>query len=131
LGNLSTEEEFNNIIILAEGEKTIRFSDVGKAALEAENLETKLSESGQPMVGLAIIPQPGTNYLDIADAFYKQYDQLKKVLPKDFTLIIAIDKPVFVEKAVIEVVETLAISIVLVILIIYLFSETGQSPFVP
>ncbi len=131
LGNLSTEEEFNNIIIRAEGEKTIRLSDVGKAALEAENLETKLSESGQPMIAIAIIPQPGTNYLEIADAFYKQYEQLKKDLPKDFTLNIAIDNTVFVKKAVIEVAETLGISIILVILIIYLFFRNWSIAFRP
>src|SRR5690606_38884143 len=44
VGNLSTEEEFNNIIILAEGERIVRFKDVGRASLEAENLETKLSQ---------------------------------------------------------------------------------------
>lgn len=131
LGNLSTEEEFNNIIILANSDRTIRFSDVGNAALEAENLETKLSENGQPMVGMAIIPQPGTNYLEIADEFYKQYDQLQRDLPKDFSLNIAIDNTAFVKKAVIEVVETLAISIVLVILIIYLFFRNWAIAFRP
>ncbi len=131
IGNLSTEEEFNNIIISAQGEKIIRLSDIGKAALEAENLETKLSDSGQPMVGLAIIPQPGTNYLDIADAFYKQYDQLKKDLPDGFKLNIAIDNTIFVKKAVIEVAETLLISIILVILIIYLFFRDWAIAFRP
>ena len=131
LGNLSTEKEFNDIIILADGDRTIRFSDVGRAALEAENLETKLSESGQEMVGLAIIPQPGTNYLDIAREFYKQYDQLKKELPKDFEINIALDNTVFVEKAVVEVAETLAISIILVILIIYLFFRNWSIAFRP
>jgi hydrophobe/amphiphile efflux-1 (HAE1) family protein len=121
IGNLSTEEEFNNIIIRADGEKVVRFSDIGKASLEAENLETKLSDSGQQMVAMAIIPQPGSNYIDIADAFYKQYAQLQKDLPKDFKLNIAIDNTVFVKKAITEVVETLAISIILVILVIYLF----------
>ncbi|SFA77499.1 multidrug efflux pump [Flavobacterium swingsii] len=131
VGNLSTEEEFNNIIIRAEGDKIVRLSDIGKATLEAENLETKLSDSGQPMVGLAIIPQPGTNYLDIADAFYKQYDQLKKDLPKDFKLNIAIDNTVFVEKAVVEVAETLLLSIILVVLIIYLFFRDWAIAFRP
>lgn len=131
IGNLSTEEEFNNIIIRADDERIIRFSDVGKAALEAENLETKLSDSGQPMVGLAIIPQPGTNYLDIADAFYKQYDQLKSDLPKGFKLNIAIDNTLFVKKAVVEVAETLGISIILVILIIYLFFRDWAIAFRP
>ncbi|MFM9988216.1 efflux RND transporter permease subunit [Flavobacterium sp.] len=131
IGNLSTEEEFNNIIIRAEGDKIIRLSDIGKATLEAENLETKLSDSGQPMVGLAIIPQPGTNYLDIAKAFYKQYDQLKKDLPKDFKLNIAIDNTVFVERAVTEVAETLLLSIILVVLIIYLFFRDWAIAFRP
>lgn len=121
IGNLSTEEEFNNIIIRAEGDRVIRFKDIGTAFLEAENLETKLSDSGQPMVAMVIIPQPGTNYLDIADAFYVQYEQLQEDLPKDFKLNIAIDNTAFVKKAVVEVAETLAIAIILVILVIYLF----------
>lgn len=131
LGNLSTEEQFNNIIILSEGEKTVRLSDIGKASLEAENLETRLSESGQTMVGLGIIPQPGTNYLDIAEAFYKEYDQFKKDLPKDIKLNIAIDNTVFVKKAITEVAETLAIAIILVILIIYLFFRNWAIAFRP
>ena len=121
IGNLSTVEEFNNIIIRANGNNIVRLSDIGTAALEAENLETKLSDSGQPMVAMAIIPQPGTNYLDIADAFYKQYEPLQKDLPKDFKLNVVIDNTEFVKRAVTEVVETLAISIILVILVIYLF----------
>jgi HAE1 family hydrophobic/amphiphilic exporter-1/multidrug efflux pump len=131
LGNLSTEEQFNNIIIRSEGEKTVLLSDVGKASLEAENLETRLSESGQTMVGLGIIPQPGTNYLDIADAFYKQYDQFQKDLPKDFKLNIALDDTMFVKKAITEVAETLGISIALVILIIYLFFRNWAIAFRP
>ena len=121
LGNLSTEEEFNNIIIRSEGDNLIKFSDIGSAALEAENLETKLSNAGQEMVSMVIIPQPGTNYLDIAEAFYTQYDLLQRDLPEDFELNIAFDNTLFVQKSVTEVVETLAIAIILVILVIYLF----------
>ncbi|SHI75070.1 efflux RND transporter permease subunit [Flavobacterium terrae] len=131
IGNISTEEGFNNIIIKAEGDKIVRFSDIGKAALEAENLETKLSDSGQPMIGMAIIPQPGTNYLDIAEKFYEQYDQLQKDLPKDFKLNIAIDNTVFVKKAVLEVAETLLLSVILVVLIIYLFFRDWAIAFRP
>lgn len=121
IGNLATEEEFNNIIIFADGEKVVRMSDIGKAVLEAENMETKLSDSGQPMVAMAIIPQPGTNYVDIADAFYVEYEKLKKDLPADFKLNIARDNTVFIKRAIVEVVETLGIAIVLVILVIFLF----------
>lgn len=121
IGNLATEEEFNNIIIFANAEKVVRMSDIGKAVLEAENMETKLSDSGQPMVSMAIIPQPGTNYVDIADAFYIEYEKLKKDLPADFKLNIARDNTIFIKRAIIEVVETLGIALVLVILVIFLF----------
>ncbi|WP_432671077.1 efflux RND transporter permease subunit [Flavobacterium sp. SM2513] len=131
LGNLSTEAEFNDIIIRADGDKVVRLLDIGKAALEAENLETKLSDSGQPMVGMAIIPQPGTNYLDIADAFYKEYDKIESDLPKEFKLNVAIDNTVFVKQAVFEVAETLLISIILVVLIIYLFFRNWAIAFRP
>src|SRR5690554_4399447 len=121
VGNLATEEEFNNIIILADGEKVVKMSDVGRAVLEAENMETKLSDSGQPMVAMAIIPQPGTNYVEIADSFYEEYEKLQKDLPGDFKLNISRDNTLFIKKAIVEVVETLAIAIILVILVIYLF----------
>lgn len=121
IGNLASEKEFNNIIIVADGEKVVRMSDIGRAVLEAENMETKLSDSGQPMVAIAIIPQPGTNYVEIADAFYIEYEKLKKDLPTDFKLNIARDDTVFVKRAIVEVVETLGIAIVLVILVIFLF----------
>lgn len=121
LGNLATPDQFNNIIIKSEGEKIVRFSDVGRAELGPENLETKMTNDGQQLVGLAIIPQPGTNYIEIADAFYAQYDQMKKELPGDLVTNIAIDNTVFIKKSVLEVAETLAISIILVTLIIYLF----------
>lgn len=121
LGNLATPEQFNNIIIKSEGEKIVRFSDVGNAELGPENTETKMTNDGQQLVGLAIIPQPGTNYVEIADAFYAQYEQMKKELPADLVTNIVNDNTVFIKKSVLEVAETLAISIILVTLIIYLF----------
>ena len=131
LGNLSTEEDFNNIIVKSEGDKIVRLSDVAKASLEAENLETRLSDSGQTMIGLAITPQPGTNYLDISEEFYKQFELLKKDLPKDFELNVAIDTTIFIKKAVLEVAETLLISLLLVTLVIYLFFRDWAIAFRP
>lgn len=120
-GNLATAEQFNNIIVKSDGDKIVKLSDVGRAELGPENVETKMTGNGQQLVGLAIIPQPGTNYIDIANDFYKQYDQLKKELPADLTLNIALDNTVFIKRSVLEVAETLGISIILVTLIIYLF----------
>lgn len=121
LGNLSNPEQFNNLIIKTDGDKIIRLSDIGSAVLGPENPETEMTQSGEPMVGLAVIPQPGTNYLEIANAFYERFEQLKNELPEDIKLDIAVDNTLFIKKSVIEVAETILIALVLVILIIYLF----------
>jgi HAE1 family hydrophobic/amphiphilic exporter-1/multidrug efflux pump len=118
VGNLSTAEEFNNIIIRSEGGKNVRLSDIG-SAVGPENIETKLSQSGLPLIGLAIVPRRA-NYLDISKSFYEQFEALKRP-SKDIKLNIALDNTIFVKKSVLEVAETLGISIFLVILIIYLF----------
>jgi len=131
IGNLSKPEEFNNIIIRSVGEKIVRFSDIGTAELGPENVETKMTQSGTPLIGVAIVPLPGANYLDIASHFYKEFERLKKDLPSDIKLNIAIDNTVFVKKSVIEVAETLGISIILVILIIFLFFRDWAIAFRP
>ncbi|HEY1025084.1 MAG TPA: efflux RND transporter permease subunit, partial [Sphingobacteriaceae bacterium] len=131
LGNLSDESEFNDMIVKSDGESIIRFSDLGRAELGPENLETKMEESGTPMIGLAIVPQPGTNYLEIAENFYKQFDRLKNELPEDLQLNIAMDNTLFIKKSVTEVAETILIALVLVILIIYLFFRDWSIAFRP
>ena len=131
VGNLSKPEEFNNIIIRTDGDKIVRLSDVGGAELGPENIETKLSQSGLPLIGLAIVPMPGANYLDISKEFYKKYETLQKDLPKDIKLNVALDNTIFVKKSVLEVAETLGISIILVIIIIYLFFRDWAIAFRP
>lgn len=121
VGRLKTAEEFNNMIIRSEDDRIIRFSDIGFAELGTENEETILRQSGTPMVAVALIPLPGANYLDIADEFYKRVEDIKKDLPEDIELGVALDSTTFIRQSVIEVQETLIIAILLVILIIYLF----------
>ena len=121
LGRINTEEEFNNIIIKDVNGQTVRLKDVGYAVLGTENFETSLRESAVGMVALALVPQPGANYVEISDEFYKRLEEIKKEVPKDVKLNIALDNTVFVKNSILEVKETLFISIVLVVLIIYLF----------
>ena len=131
IGNLSTAEDFNNIIIRTEGDKTVRLNDIGRATLDVENIESSMSQSGRPMVAVAIVPLPGANYIDISNAFYKEFDKFKKDLPQDIKLNIVIDNTVFVRQSISEVAETLGISILLVIIIIYLFFRDWAIAFRP
>lgn len=120
-GRLSTEEEFNNIIIKNLGGSIIRLRDIGEAVLGPENEETILKLNGVPMIALAIVPLPGANYVSIADEFYKRYEQLQREVPEDIKLDIVMDESRFIKRSILEVEETLFIAISLVILIIYFF----------
>jgi multidrug efflux pump len=121
LGRLSTEAEFNDLIIRNDPVRPVRFSDIGTAMLGPENEETLLRESGIPMIGLALVPQPGANYIDIADEFYRRFDQIKKEIPKEYQVTIGYDQTTFIRNSILEVEETLGIAFLLVVLIIYLF----------
>lgn len=121
-GRLYTEEDFNNVIIQSSTEAgDIRLKDVGQAVLGPENEESVLRESRIPMIGLAIVPLPGANYVSISDEFYKRMAQIEKEVPGDITLNIALDQTVFIKRSISEVEDTLLISFLLVVLIIYLF----------
>lgn len=120
-GRLFTEEEFNNVIIRSGPTGDIRLKDVGQAMLGPENEETVLRESNVTMVGLAIVPLPGANFVAIADDFYKRMEQIEGEVPADIKLDIAMDQTVFIKRSITEVEETLLIAIVLVVLVIYFF----------
>lgn len=120
-GQLNTEEEFENIPVKNSNGGEIRVKDVADVVLGPENEETALKESGIPMIALVIVPQPGANYVSISDEFYKRLEQMKKDVPEDIKLNIAMDQTRFIKKSISEVEETLMIAMVLVILIIYLF----------
>jgi len=120
-GKFATEDDFNNMNIAASGDNSIKLSDVGYAVLGTENEETILRQSGVPMVAVALVPQPGANYIDISTEFYKRYEQIRKEIPESYKLDIALDNTRFIKTSILEVKETLLIAIVLVILIIFLF----------
>ncbi len=120
-GRLRTPEDFNNLIVKSEKHNIVRFCDIGSANLGPENEEFILRQSGIPMVGIGLIPQPGSNYLDIADEFYKRFDRIRQELPKEYQINVAIDNTRFIRQSVTEVQETILIAVLLVILVIYVF----------
>ncbi|MBK6826567.1 MAG: efflux RND transporter permease subunit [Chitinophagaceae bacterium] len=120
-GRLNTEEEFNNLIVKNVNGADVRVRDIGEAALGPENEESALKGDGTPMIALAMIPQPGSNYVSISDEFYKRLEQIKKDVPEDIKINIALDQTKFIKKSILEVEETLMIAFLLVVMIIYAF----------
>lgn len=131
IGRFRTEEDFNEMIIKNSATQTVHLKDIGSATLGPENEETILRLDNVPMIGLAISPMPGANYLDIAKEVNKRMAAIKKELPKDYELDTLIDNTIFVERSIEEVGETLLIAIVLVVIIIYLFFRDWLIAFRP
>lgn len=120
-GRLNSEEEFNNVIIRSNESGVLRLGDVAEAVLGPENEETIFRASNVPMIGLGLVPQPGSNHVEIADEFFKRLEQIKKDVPADITTNISMDNTRFVKRSISEVKETLLISLGLVIAIILFF----------
>ncbi|MCX8148856.1 efflux RND transporter permease subunit [Thermaurantimonas aggregans] len=132
LGRLSSVEDFNNLIIAERNSRIIRFSDIGVAELRPENERSLLrGNGGQPMIGVAITPQPGVNVIELADRVYEKVEKIKKELPDDLVLGIALDSTVPVRKAIEEVQNTIIIAFLLVVLIIYLFLRNWRTTLIP
>ena len=131
LARLSTPEEFNRMTIRQEDGRRIVLEDIGRAELSAENLRTGVKKLGVPMVGVAIIPQPNTNAIEIADEFYRRLEDIKQVLPPEYTADIGYDFTRYVRRSIEEVQETLAIAFTLVSFIIFAFLRDWRATLIP
>jgi len=131
MGRLTTVADFNNLILRKDETSLIRLSDVGYAELYPENDQTIFKVNGVPMVGLAVIPQPGSNQIDIADEFNKRIKLYEKDLPTDLVLKPGFDNSVFIRKSINEVEHTIIEAFVLVVIIIFLFLRDWRSTIIP
>jgi multidrug efflux pump len=132
LGRLVSTEDFGDMIIKETEGSIVKFQDVGTAELAPENERSILRGNGViPMVGVAITPQPGSNYIAIADEFYKRVDKIKTELPADIKLGIALDTTMNIRKAISEVEETIFIAFGLVVVVIFLFLRDWRTTLIP
>ncbi|GAA4373628.1 efflux RND transporter permease subunit [Hymenobacter koreensis] len=131
MGRLSSEKDFNDLILRRDSTSLIRMSDVGYAELYPENDQTLFRVNGVPMVGLAVIPQPGSNQIEIADEFNKRLEQYQADLPKDLKLAPGFDNSIFIRNSLDEVKNTIFEAFVLVVVIIFLFLRDWRSTLIP
>jgi len=122
LGRLSTENDFRNLIIREDSLGIVRLSDIAKVELGPEQYEQSWHLNGVSAIGIAIVPQPGANYINISNEFNKRLAEVKKSQQGgDIVFTTLIDNTNNVRKSLTEVKQTLAIALSLVILVIFLF----------
>ena len=131
LGLMHTADEFNDLIIKEENNRIVRFSDIGRAELGPADIKSYMKMNGVPMVGVVVIPQPGANHIEIADAVYQRMEQMKKDLPEDVHYNYGFDNTKFIRASINEVKSTVYEAFVLVIIIIFLFLRDWRVTLVP
>ncbi|HIZ04746.1 MAG TPA: efflux RND transporter permease subunit [Candidatus Phocaeicola gallistercoris] len=131
MGQMHTAKEFNNVVIKEINGQIIRLSDIGYAELGAADIKSYMKMNGVPMVGVVVIPQPGANHIEIADAVYERMEQMEKDLPDDVTYTYGFDNTRFIRASIAEVESTVYEAFVLVIIIIFLFLRDWRVTLVP
>lgn len=131
LGRLKTVEEFNDLIITKNGDRVVKFRDIGNAEVDAENIRSILKVNGIPAVNVILIPQPGANYIDIVDNAKVVLESLKKDLPEDVVAEVLFDNTIYIRKSIDEVKSTILIAFLLVVLVIFLFLRNWRTTLIP
>ena len=121
LGRLTTESDFRNIILKEDPTGIVRLGDVANVELGPEQEDQGVYFNGVPSVMVTLSPQPGANYIKIADEFYKRLEEIKKTNKSDIDFAVPIDNTKNVRRALLEVKETIFISFALVVLVIFFF----------
>ncbi len=128
---LATPEEFARMRIKTVDGRQIVLEDIGRADLSAQNLRNSLREAGVPLVGVAVVPQPNSNAVAIADELYERLEAIERDVPEGIDVDIGYDFTVFVRKSIREVNETLLTAFGLVALVILLFLRDWRATLVP
>ncbi len=131
LGLMHTADEFNNLIVRTDGKRVVRLRDIGWAELGPQDTRSYMKMNGVPMVGVVVVPQPGANHIEIADAVYQRIETMKKDLPDDVTTTYGFDNTRFIRSSISEVVETVYIAFILVIVIIFMFLRDWRVTLIP
>lgn len=131
-GRLNSPEEFNQLIIRETANGVIKLNDVGRADLLPENERTLLrGNNAIPQVGIALTPQPGANHINIVDEALQRIEDIRRDLPSDLRINIALNTTKSIRRAISEVQETILIAFILVVLVIFLFLRHWRSTLIP
>jgi multidrug efflux pump len=126
------QRDFNNLVI-KRGEEgyLVRLGEVADVRLEAEDDESLFRGNGRNMIGLGIVKQAKANTLTVVDNARSELEKIKRNLPEGTTIQDSYDSSVFIKESISEVYSTLAVSMGLVVLVIFLFLGNIRATLIP
>jgi HAE1 family hydrophobic/amphiphilic exporter-1 len=131
-GRLSSVSDFERVVVkIGKGGSFVRLSDVARVELGAEDYSSLIRFNGKPAIGFGIMQLPGANALDIARDVKAALKELKKEFPPGIEYSIAFDTTSTIDESINEVLKTLVEAILLVVLVMFVFLQSGRATLIP
>jgi multidrug efflux pump len=124
-------KEYQPLIVAYRNGSAVRLSDVATVSDSVEDIRTGGLANGEPSVLLIIWRQPGANIIDAVDRIREALPQLQAEIPAEMNLAVVLDRTVTIRDSVRDVELTLLLSIVLVILVVFVFLRSVRTTFIP
>ncbi len=129
---LATAEQFGNIVLRSDPSgKQVRLADIARIELGARDYDTETRLDGEENIFCGVFLQPGANALATAKGVETELEALSQRFPAGIEYQIPFDTTRFVEVSIEEVVKTLAIALVLVFLVVYIFLQSFRATLIP
>ena len=129
--DLRSVQEFKRLVIREQAGATVRLEDIGDVVLGAEDYDTEVHFSGQTAVFMGIWPLPNANSLDVIRRVRTEMAAVQKDLPSGMQARVAYDGTTYINNAIQEVLKTLGGTLLIVMVIIFLFLGSLRSAFIP
>ncbi|WP_166268630.1 efflux RND transporter permease subunit [Marinobacter caseinilyticus] len=130
-GRLSTVEEFRELIIRRDGDDLLRLGNVADVEMGVESDTSKLRANGRTAIGMGIIRQSKSNTVAVSDSVREELERIRETLPPEVSIAESYDESIFIRASIKEVLVTLAISVSLVILVIFMFLRSWRATLIP
>jgi multidrug efflux pump len=129
--DLRSAEEFEKLVIRESNGALVRLEDIAEIVLGAEDYDTEVRFTGKTAVFVGVWVLPSANSLDVMKLVRAEMASISKDLPEQLQATIAFDATAYIENAIDEVVQTLLETLLIVVIVIFLFLGSLRSVLVP
>jgi multidrug efflux pump len=129
--NLRSVDEFKRLVVREQDGSIVRIEDIADVVLGAEDYDAEVRFSGQAAVFMGIWPLPNANSLDVIKRVHADIADLEKDLPGGMKARVAYDATDYIDNAIKEVIKTLSETLLIVVIIIFLFLGSLRSALIP
>lgn len=130
-GRMDRPDQYADLIVRDTEGTPIRLRDIATVEIGPAVEQTIARFRGQPAVGLGVVKQSDANAVEVAQRVRRELEKIKPLLPADVKIDIPFDSSLYVENAIDEVVVSLIISVLLVVVLIFLFLREARSTLIP